>query len=180
MRVNASIRIHQLQTYAYFYFLSGWNTYTRNVSYNKQISLHILSWTTGTFHRWPSSIHFEYSSQSKKVTFWYSYHKSRYNPQRSEYTNDNLHIIIQPCGYHSTNNLWEKHISIENMRTAAVQLTIRDNLIDYIGTFTVSIGTCLFRHTKNTFLLPTTDSFSLYTSRICNLQLSSTKSRLRG
>ena len=138
-------------------------------------------WTTGTFHRSPSSIHFEYSSQSKKVTFWYSYHKSRYNPQRSEYANDNLHIIIQPCGYHSTiNNLWEKHTPIENMRTAAVQLTIRDNLIDYIGTFTVSIGTCLFRHTKNTFLLPTTDSFSLYTSRICNLQLSSTKSRLRG
>ena len=66
------------------------------------------------------------------------------------------------------------------MRTAAVQLTIRDNLIDYIGTFSVSIGTCLFRHTKNTFLLPTTDSFSLYTSRICNLQLSNTKFRLRG
>ena len=66
------------------------------------------------------------------------------------------------------------------MRAAAVQLTIRDNLIDYIGTFSVSIGTCLFRHTKDTFLLPTTDSFSLYTSRICNLQLSNTKFRLRG
>ena len=39
---------------------------------------------------------------------------------------------------------------------AAVQLNIRDNLIDYIGTFTVSIGACLFRLTKNTtFLLPT-------------------------
>ena len=69
MRVNASIRIHQLQTYAYLYFLSGWNTYTRNVSYNKQISLHILSWTTGTFHRSPSSIHFEYSCYLKRLHF---------------------------------------------------------------------------------------------------------------
>ena len=42
------------------------------------------------------------------------------------------------------------------MRTAAVQLTIRDNLIDYIGTFSVSIGTCLFRHTNDGFI------FALY------------------
>ena len=42
---------------------------TRNVSYNKQISLHILSWTTGTFHRSPSSIHFEYSCYLKRLHF---------------------------------------------------------------------------------------------------------------